>query len=87
ILTPYPNVIKKIVHQIHTLHQVGATLSTAHCWGIIVGILHHELPNIFSVTVKDSSMFKCPDSWVKAFLYNHLQYTIHQGTRAAQKLP
>ncbi|KAG2343785.1 hypothetical protein BDR05DRAFT_883749, partial [Suillus weaverae] len=54
---------------------------------IIVNILHHELPNIFLMAAKDGSMFKCSDSWVKAFLYDHLQYTIHQGTRAAQKLP
>ncbi|KAG2353986.1 hypothetical protein BDR07DRAFT_1382639 [Suillus spraguei] len=87
ILTPYPNVIKTIVHQIQTLRQVGVALSTAHCWGIIVGILHHKLPNIFSTAAKDGSMFKCSDSWVKAFLYDHLQYTICQGTCAAQKLP
>lgn len=75
------------MHQIQTLRQVGVALSTARCRGIIVGILHHELPNIFSTAAKDGSMFKCSDSWVKAFLYDHLQYTIRQGTRAAQKLP
>ncbi|KAG1771358.1 hypothetical protein EV702DRAFT_933432, partial [Suillus placidus] len=53
----------------------------------IVGILRHDLPEIFSMQAKDGSVFKCSDSWVKTFLYDQLQYTMRKGTRAAQKLP
>ncbi|KAG2338130.1 hypothetical protein BDR05DRAFT_894129, partial [Suillus weaverae] len=53
----------------------------------IIGVLHHDLPEIFTAKAKNSSTFKCSDSWVQTFLYDHLQYTMHKGIQAAQKLP
>ncbi|KAG1769714.1 hypothetical protein EV702DRAFT_978535 [Suillus placidus] len=72
--------VKKIVHLIRTLCQVGVALSTSHCRGLIVGVLRQDLPEIFAVKEKDGSMFKCSDSWVQTFLYDQLQYTMRKGT-------
>ncbi|KAG1860554.1 hypothetical protein C8R48DRAFT_544650, partial [Suillus tomentosus] len=54
---------------------------------LVVGVLRHDLPEIFAAKANDGSTFKCSDSWVQTFLYDQLQYTMRKGTRAAQKLP
>jgi hypothetical protein len=87
ILSPYPDVVKMIVKQLSTLRQVGVALNTSRCRGIIVGLLRHALPDIFTKKAHDGSMFKCSDSWVHTFLYDNLHYTMRKGTHAAQKLP
>ncbi|KIK96169.1 hypothetical protein PAXRUDRAFT_66134, partial [Paxillus rubicundulus Ve08.2h10] len=53
----------------------------------IVGTLQHLAPHIFTQTATDGSMFKCSEMWVHTFLYDHLNYVMHKGTCAAQKLP
>jgi hypothetical protein len=62
-------------------------LDTLRCHGIILARLQHSIPEIFEAVTKDSSHFHCSETWVKEFLNEHLNWTFHRATCAAQKLP
>jgi hypothetical protein len=45
------------------------------------------VPQLLTATAKDGSVFKCSDTFVRKFLYEHLRYVPRAATRAAQKVP
>ncbi|KAG1760823.1 hypothetical protein EDD22DRAFT_764636, partial [Suillus occidentalis] len=87
ILSSYPNVVKLIINDLQSLRQVGVALDTLHCRGIILARLQHSIPDIFEHVAKDNSHFHCTESWVKEFLVEHLNWSFHRATCAAQKTP
>jgi DDE superfamily endonuclease len=87
ILTDYPEVTQNIVDHLRKLRIAGVPLDVPRCRGIIIGQLHHAIPEIFETVSKDGSRFRCSESWVRKFLSMKLNWTMRSGTRAAQKLP
>jgi len=54
ILSSYPNVVKLIINDLQSLHQVSVALDTLYCRGIILAHLQHSVPEIFEHVAKDS---------------------------------
>ncbi|KAG2353549.1 hypothetical protein BDR07DRAFT_1309131 [Suillus spraguei] len=69
------------------LCKAGTALDITRCRGLIIAHLQHAIPHIFEHITKDGSSFRCTESWVKKFLFEHLQWLYRHATRAAQKIP
>lgn len=87
ILSPYPDVISVIVKDLCMLRKAGTALDITRCRGLIIAHLQNAIPHIFDHIAKDGSSFRCTESWVKKFLFEHLHWSFRRATRAAQKLP
>lgn len=87
ILSKYPNVTKAIIEDLRALCTVGVALDTMCCCGIIIACLTVSCPEISEATAKDSSSFRCSESWVKKFVHQNLNWSFHHATHAAQKTP
>jgi hypothetical protein len=62
-------------------------LDLATVRGYMVGVIQHQIPDAFTRTDKAGKVFKCSDSFVRAFLHKCLGWSVRKATRAAQKLP
>lgn len=49
--------------------------------------IEHHAPEVMSAVAKDGSRFRCSDSFVRSFLYEHLRWVPRVSTRAARKVP
>ncbi|KAG1871544.1 hypothetical protein F4604DRAFT_1926276 [Suillus subluteus] len=87
ILSNYPDVMKTIIEDLRALRMVGVALDTIRCRGIIIARLTVSCPEIFETAAKDSSHFRCTESWVKKFVAHTLKWSFHRATHAAQKTP
>ncbi|KAG1798791.1 uncharacterized protein BJ212DRAFT_1305651 [Suillus subaureus] len=57
ILSKYPNVMKTIIEDLHSLRTVSVALDTMCCRGVIITHLMVSCPDVFEVVAKDGSHF------------------------------
>ncbi|TDL14854.1 hypothetical protein BD410DRAFT_845670 [Rickenella mellea] len=87
VLADYPELIATILRHFENLREAGISISVVTARGIIIAMIEHHAPEVFTRVAKDGSVFRCCDSWVKKFLRANLRWVMRSSTRAAQKIP
>jgi uncharacterized membrane protein len=82
----HPEVVDMITQYLKALYEACAPITLVMVYGIIMATILHMAPEIFKKTAKDSSYFRCSDSFLHQWLHETLHWSEHQATRAAHKL-
>ncbi|KAJ6523241.1 hypothetical protein DFH09DRAFT_1330119 [Mycena vulgaris] len=86
VLDSYPELCKKIKHQLEALREMGTPLSLVTIRATRVAFIRQDQPHLFDRVMADGSEFRCSDSFVRKFLRNTMGWSHRASTRAAQKI-
>lgn len=83
----YPHVVKAIREKLEALRDGAAPVSLVTVRGIFVATILNLAPEIFDITYKDGSKFRCSETFLRKWLRDTLAWSIRRPTRAGHKLP
>ncbi|KAL7277451.1 hypothetical protein ACG7TL_008372 [Trametes sanguinea] len=87
ILDDYPDVVKEIVAELQRLRDTSVALDTTTIRAVMVAIITHRAPEVFSTVRPDGQHFECPEVYVRRFLKRHLDWSLRRATRPGHKFP
>ncbi|TFY76373.1 hypothetical protein EWM64_g7638 [Hericium alpestre] len=83
----YPDIVEVVVKQLTLLCQAGISVHVRITRGIMLAHTEHGAPELLHAIANDGSQFRCTDSYVRKFLYQHLCWVPRQPTKAPQSTP
>lgn len=78
---------KVIIELLEKLRAAGTPLTLITMRGVVVATILKMAPEIFEKKRKDSSLFRCSDSWLRNWLHHTMNWSECKATRATHKLP
>ncbi|OBZ66407.1 hypothetical protein A0H81_13643 [Grifola frondosa] len=80
ILTPYPDLVKTIMHDLQELRDTSVALDITVIRGIMIALITHHAPEVFEKENNAGKRFECPEQYVRRFVKCHLDWSIRRAT-------
>jgi hypothetical protein len=80
ILTPYPEIVDKIVETLQGVRTSGCVVNVPIARALMIAIIKDARPELLD-------KFKCSEKFVRAFVESKLDWTMRKATRATKHIP
>lgn len=69
------------------LRKASLALDLVTVRGLMIGIMTHQIPEVFEKQDKNGKHFTCFEAFVRRFLKHNMHWTLQRATRTGQKIP